>query len=150
MSIMIMFSMCIHRKTNQKKFADLNKNFVHFQNFHKFNEIRILMETNIWNFINLPWGRVRSHTKFGPDRFSRFDVYWIQTNIHPDKLNLYKTRLLGRFSPIFYLNCEHVLFVYILKQRRRKFCGFKRKFQELKFFTKLKTFKTLFFNFYHL
>ena len=25
------------------------------------------------------------HTKFGPGRFSRFDVYWIQT----DKLNLY-------------------------------------------------------------
>ena len=28
---------------------------------------------------------MRSHTKFGPDRFSRFDVYWTQT----DKLNLY-------------------------------------------------------------
>ena len=26
-----------------------------------------------------------SHKKFGPDRFSRFDVYWIQT----DKPNLY-------------------------------------------------------------
>ena len=23
---------------------------------------------------------MRSHTKFGPDRFSRFDVYWTQTN----------------------------------------------------------------------
>ena len=30
----------------------------------------------IWSSINLPWG----HKKFGPDRFSRFDVYWIQTN----------------------------------------------------------------------
>ena len=34
-----------------------------------------------------------SHKKFGPDRFSRFDVYWIQTNKqtdrHPDKPNLY-------------------------------------------------------------
>ena len=28
------------------------------------------------------------------------------------------TRLLGRFAPIFYLNCEHVLFVYILKQKQ--------------------------------
>ena len=28
--------------------------------------------------INLPWGHVRSHTKFGPDWFSRFDVYWLQ------------------------------------------------------------------------
>ena len=30
-----------------------------------------------------------SHTKFGPDRFSRFDVYWIQTNRQTDKLNSY-------------------------------------------------------------
>ena len=48
------------------------------------------------------------------------------------------TRLLGRFAPIFYLNCEHVLFVYILKQGRKKFCGFKKKiadFQEFIFFT---------------
>ena len=29
------------------------------------------------------------------------------------------SRLLG-----FYLNCEHVLFVNILKQRRKKCCGF--------------------------
>ena len=27
--------------------------------------------------------------QFGPDRFSRFDFYWIQTKRHPDKLNLY-------------------------------------------------------------
>ena len=38
----------------------------------------------------------------------------------------YNTRLLGRFAPIFYLNCEHVLFVYILKQSRKKFRGFPR------------------------
>ena len=34
---------------------------------------------------------MRSHKKFGPDQFSRFDVYWIQTNKqtnrHPDKPN---------------------------------------------------------------
>ena len=30
-----------------------------------------------------------SHKKFGPDRFSRFDVYWIQTNKMTDKPNLY-------------------------------------------------------------
>ena len=28
---------------------------------------------------------MRSHKKFGPDRFSRFDVYWIQTNRQTDK-----------------------------------------------------------------
>jgi len=27
--------------------------------------------------------------KFGPDRFCRFDVYWIQTNKQTDKPNLY-------------------------------------------------------------
>jgi len=29
------------------RFADFHKNFVNFQNFQKFNEDRILMETNI-------------------------------------------------------------------------------------------------------
>ena len=29
--------------------------------------------------INLSWGHVRSHEKFGPNRFTRFDVYCIQT-----------------------------------------------------------------------
>ena len=27
---------------------------------------------------------MRSHTKFGPDQFSRVDVYWIQTNRQKD------------------------------------------------------------------
>ena len=26
-----------------------------------------------------------SHKKFGPDRFCRFDVYWIQTNKQTDR-----------------------------------------------------------------
>ena len=37
------------------------------------------------SFINLPWGHARSQKKFGPNRLSRFDVYWIQTNKHPDR-----------------------------------------------------------------
>ena len=44
-------------------------------------------------------------------------------------------------APIFYLNCEHVLFVYILKQRRKFFADYKKKFadfQEFKFFYKIK------------
>jgi len=36
------------------------------------------------------------------------------------------TRLLGRFAPIFYFNCEHFLFIYIAKQKRKKFCRFKK------------------------
>ena len=33
-----------------------------------------------WASINLPWGHARSITKFGPDRFCSFDVYWTQTD----------------------------------------------------------------------
>ena len=29
--------------------------------------------------LNLPWGHARSHKKCVPNRFSHFDVYWIQT-----------------------------------------------------------------------
>ena len=36
-----------------------------------------------------------SHKKFGPDRFSRFDVYWIQTNKQTDKPYLYLDFRLG-------------------------------------------------------
>jgi len=53
-------------------------------------------------------------------------------------MKIINTRLLGRFTPIFYLNCEHVLFVYILKQRRKKFCGFLKK-----------NLKHIFLNFYY-
>ena len=28
---------------------------------------------------------MRSHVKFGPDQFSRFDVYWIQTDRQTNK-----------------------------------------------------------------
>ena len=63
-------------------------------------------------------------------------------------LEIYTTRLLGRFAPIFYLNCKHVIFAYILKQGGKKFCGFLKKnswiFKNLNFSTKLKTFKTYF------
>ena len=38
---------------------------------------------------SIPWGHVRSHKKILPDRFSRFDVYWIETNRQTDKPNLY-------------------------------------------------------------
>ena len=30
-----------------------------------------------------------SHKKFGPNQFSRFDVYWIQTKKQTEKPNLY-------------------------------------------------------------
>ena len=38
-----------------------------------------------WSSLNPPWGHVKSHTKFGPDRFSRFGLYWTQTNTQTPK-----------------------------------------------------------------
>ena len=45
----------------------------------------------IQSCINFSLGHARSHTKFWPHRFSRFDVYWKQTNKQTDwdKPNLY-------------------------------------------------------------
>ena len=45
-----------------------------------------------------------SHKKFGPDRFSRFDVYWIQTNKQTDrqtdKPNLYIDEFPLKVKPV--------------------------------------------------
>ena len=41
-----------------------------------------------WAPINLSWGHVRSYKKIGRDQHSRFDVYWIQKNRHPDKQSI--------------------------------------------------------------
>ena len=38
---------------------------------------------------NFPWGHERPHTKFWPDRFSCFDVYWKQTNKQTDNQSIY-------------------------------------------------------------
>ena len=53
-----------------KKLGDFRKN----RGFSKFNENGICRR-QILEILNLSCGHVRSHTKFGPDRFSRFDVY---------------------------------------------------------------------------
>ena len=45
-----------------------------------------------------------SHKKFGPDRFIRFDVYWIQTDRQTDK----KTK------PNLYIDCVNVVDVLLL------------------------------------
>ena len=55
-----------------------------FQNFQKSNFDRGKF-LKILSFINLHWDHMMSHKKFGPDRFSRFDVYWIQTDRQTDK-----------------------------------------------------------------
>ena len=64
------------------------------------------------------------------------------------------SRPLGRFAPIFYFNCEHVLIVNIKKQRRKKFCGIYKKkfadFQDLKNLIFLQKYKLLYTNFFNL
>ena len=77
---------CLHFKTKKKK---------NFQEFKFFTKLKTFKRhfLKFLSFINLPCGHVMSHKKFGPDRFSRFDVYWIQTNKQTpkqtDKPNLY-------------------------------------------------------------
>jgi len=88
------------------------KIFRGFLKFQKPNFVRGKF-LKIRSSINLSWGQERSHNKFGPDRFSRFDVYWIQTDR--------QAKFLGRIAPIFYFNCEHVLFVNIVKQTNKIF-----------------------------
>ena len=48
-----------------------------------------------------------SHKKFGPDRFSRFDVYWIQTNKQTNR----QAKFIYRSSNLCLLVC---LFVYLI------------------------------------
>ena len=70
--------------TLKKKFVDFIKKI---RGFLIFDENQILLEANFQKLmicIYLPWGHVRSHTKFGLGRFSRFDVYWILTDM-PEK-----------------------------------------------------------------
>jgi len=61
------------------QFKNKNKNF--FCGFRKFSKIEFCLEKflKIRSFVNIPWGPARSYTQFGPDRFSRFGVYRIQT-----------------------------------------------------------------------
>ena len=81
-------------KQKQTKFPGLKKN----REFSKFKKIEF-SRGKFWktcSSINHPWGHVRSHNKFVPDRFFCFDVHWIQTNKqtpiqtdkHQDKPNL--------------------------------------------------------------
>ena len=53
------------------------------------------------SFISLSWIHVSSNKKNGPDRFSRFDVYW-QTNTKTDKPK-YIERGFSSSPPIFYI-----------------------------------------------
>ena len=38
-----------------------------------------------------------SHKKFGPDRFSRFDAYWLQTNKQTDRQTNRQAKFIYRY-----------------------------------------------------
>ena len=67
----------------------------------------------ILDFSNLPRFRNTSNPVF--------QVLNKPNSCHQFYTQIFITRLLGRFAPIFYFNYEHVIFVYILKQRRKNF-----------------------------
>ena len=56
-----------------------------------------------------------SHKKFGPDRFSRFDVYWIQTDRQTNKQTDRQAKFIYRLNVLFIkeikLNYSFILFL---------------------------------------
>jgi len=59
-----------------------------FQNFYENQKV---LETIFCNYRAsiFPRGYVMSHIKCGPDWFTPFDVYWLQTNRLTPKLSIY-------------------------------------------------------------
>ena len=57
--------------------------FKSLQNW-KFAET-VICNSNFLSIHKPSWSHVRFNTKFRPDRFSRFDVYWIRTDRQTDK-----------------------------------------------------------------
>ena len=82
------------------------------------------------SFVNLPCGHVMSHKKFGPDRFSRFDVYWIQTNKQTNKQTdkqtdrqakfIYRLSKLQETKKRKYIGDKNSFILYILYVNYRK------------------------------
>ena len=86
----------------QKCWARSVQPFLHLLDTNKQTNRQANYNTSSQSFyfltINLPWGHVRSHTKFGSDRFNRFDVFYYgvlykrtdkQTNRQTDKQSIY-------------------------------------------------------------
>ena len=108
----------------KQKFSGFTSFFVDFQNFTKFKLFWRLLFVILSTSINFPWSHVGSHIKLGPDRYSRFNVYWIQPVRQTDKLMhtaycIYYTRLLGGSASIFYFSLKHFLLVYTVKQNQK-------------------------------
>ena len=126
---------CLHLKTKKKKICGfkqkdsrISKNLNFFTKWKTFKTHFF----KILSLVNLPCGQVMSHKKFGPDRFSLFDVYWIQANKQTDKPNLYiDNPLKTSMYPIKYsvsYNIYPNIFRHHLKNRgyqypRQLFCN---------------------------
>ena len=75
----------------------------------------MLLEANFYNFEHAEpsWGHLRLHTKFGPDRFSRFDVYLIQTtNRQIDRQAKFIYRYICKRRAVLYRTQYHALAPY--------------------------------------
>ena len=96
--------------------------------------LTVVLAKTIWSFqqtISLSpdsWDKPRKSTV---NQIIVFDDWkWPKTVWQIENSDLIKitiTRLLRRFAAIFYFNCEHALFVYILKQRKKNFADFIKK-----------------------
>ena len=75
----------------KEKIRSFYKNFGDFLKFFKSNFVRSKF-FKLRSSITLLWGHARSHTKFGPDRLSRFEFWRLldtkkntKKNRHPDR-----------------------------------------------------------------
>ena len=97
--------------------------------FHRFFDILWIILL-FWIFMEVP--NLKNRTILGPNVFLSgvnisLEVSFIVILTNNTKFKI--TMLLGRFALIFYLNYEHVLFVYILKQKQQqKFADSMKKF----------------------
>ena len=103
------------KNKEEKKFCAFKKNSRIFKNLNFLPKLKTF-KTHFFkflSFINLPCGHVMSHKKFGPDRFSRFDVFWIKTNRQTDR-QVKIHRLSLNIFIIFCLNLLGGLFLNLL------------------------------------
>ena len=81
----LLFALFLHAGLTGALWSSRSTYSIKIQNKEK--RIVVLSKSNFvegkslkfWWSLNLPRGHAWSYTKFGPDRFSRFDICWIQT-----------------------------------------------------------------------